>query len=202
MKVLLFALTGFGNRVFDALLQENCEVGYVFTRREPNDFPYYEEENLAAYASSKNTIVYEEFDWLLVKEIIVKYKPDLLLVSTFHKIIPEDILLSVPKCINFHPSLLPKYRGSTPIAWVLHNKEKETGITAHWLTKELDAGDILVQEIVEIKPNYDFGVLFKKLALTAGLVCRLVITQIKAGTLVSKPQDDENRATYFPKLKL
>ena len=46
MRVLLFALTGFGNKVLDALLAESCEVGFVFTRQEAGDFPYYPERNL------------------------------------------------------------------------------------------------------------------------------------------------------------
>ena len=201
MKVLLFALTGFGNNVLDSLLSESCEVVSIFTRHEKCPFPYYPEKNLTRYAKKKKIPVYENFEWEQVKSVIKKTSPNLLLVSTFHKIIPEEIISSVPYCINLHPSLLPKYRGSTPIAWAIHNKEKESGITAHFLTKEMDAGDILIQKKIPIDKKSAEGDLRKKLAMLAAEVSKQLIRQIETNTLKPMAQN-EKEATYFPKFKI
>lgn len=200
MKVLLFALTGFGNNVLDALLGESCKIVSIFTRYEKGPFPYYQEKNLTKYAEKKEIPVYENFEWDQVKGVIQKTSPNLLLVSTFHRIIPEEIISLIPYCINLHPSLLPKYRGSTPVAWAIHNKEKETGITAHFLTKEMDAGDILIQKKIPIEKNDTESSLRKKLAILAAEVSRQIIEQIKTKTLKPASQN-EKEATYFPKFK-
>ncbi len=136
MRVLLCALTGFGNKVLDALMEDRVEVVAVLTRREPGPFPHYPEENLAVYAKEKGILVLEEFTWDDVAGLIEVGKPQMMLAATFHKIIPWRILNAVPHKINLHPSLLPKYKGQKPIEAALERQEKEIGLTAHVLTVE------------------------------------------------------------------
>jgi len=197
MRVLLFALTGFGNKVLDALLEKSCEVKYIVTRQEKGPFPYYEEENLGVYARKKNITIYENFTWDEIEKVIKDFSPDLLLVSTFHRIIPDNILSAIPLCINIHPSLLPKYKGPTPIDWVLFDKEKETGATAHFITKDVDCGDMLIQKRVPIEKNDDKSTLIKKLAILSANIAKELIDQINTNSL-NPTKQNMNEATYYP----
>lgn len=198
MRVVLFALTGFGNKVLDALLAESCEVGFILTRREKGPFPYYREKNLAAYAKEKGIAVYDDFNWDMVEEKIKEFSPQLLLISTFHKIIPPNIIDAVPLAVNMHPALLPRYRGATPVDAVLFNREKETGVTAHRLTKDLDAGDILIQKKMTIEAGDTKNSVMRKLAIQTAKVARKLVQGIKTNTLRSRSQLS-SAATHIPK---
>jgi len=200
MKVLFFGLTGFGNKVLEALFAESCQVEFIFTRAEKGPYPYYPEENLSTYAKRKKMMVKEKFEWDEVEDIIKGNHHDLLLVATFHRIIPRRIISLVPLCVNIHPSLLPKYRGPTPIAWALFNGEKETGVTAHFLTERLDSGSILIQRKITIMDGDDENTLRRKLAVLAGEVSRDLISQIRSNLLMPCPQKEED-ATIFPSFK-
>ena len=92
-------------------------------------------------------------------------KPDLVVVAAYGKILPETVL-TVPGfgCINVHVSLLPKYRGPSPIQNAILAGETETGVTIMLMDKGVDTGDILFQEKLEIKPNDDSAILFEKLS--------------------------------------
>ena len=95
-------------------------------------------------------------------ETVKKLEPDVIL-SSCGQIFKKE-LLSVPKlgCINRHTGLLPKYRGLLPVYWALANGEKEIGVTIHFMKKEIDAGDIITQEKIEIKPNDTLYSLYQK----------------------------------------
>ena len=90
--------------------------------------------------------------------------PDLFVVASYGKIIPQNIL-DIPKfgCLNIHPSLLPKYRGPTPIQTALKNGDTETGISIIVMDAEVDHGPILVQEKFSIDRNEHFQSLANKL---------------------------------------
>ncbi|MDD5031518.1 MAG: formyltransferase family protein [Patescibacteria group bacterium] len=199
MKLVLFAVTGFGNEVLDALLAENCEVAYLFTRpgREPS--PYYPgTENLITYAEKSGVPIHDDFDWIEIEKKIKMASPELLLVATYPKIIPSEIIKAVPLAVNIHPSLLPKYRGATPIDWVLYNKEKETGVTAHLLAEKADRGGILIQKKIKIAVDDSKATLTRKLIDLYVLAVRELIKRIKAKSL--KPElQNEKEATYFPR---
>jgi methionyl-tRNA formyltransferase len=200
MRIILFALTGFANKVLDVLLRNQCDVVAIFTRPERGPFPYYPEENISEYAAQKKIATYEEFTWDQAKKIITESRSDLLLVATFHRIIPNEIISLFPLSVNIHPSLLPKYRGATPIAWAIFNKETETGVTAHLLTEKLDAGDILLQKTIPIERGDTDNELRKKLAILSMDIVQELVEQIKTNSLNPIPQNEEE-ATYFSKFK-
>lgn len=199
MRILLFALTGFGNKVLDALLEESCDIEAVFTQKEQGPFPYYPERNLSGYARERKIKVYEEFDWGEVKKVIKNVSPDLLFVATFHKIIPKEIIFLVPLCVNIHPSLLPKYRGPTPVEWALFKGEKEAGVTAHLLTEKVDEGDILIQKKILIKENKSLAdISFKEIFSEDELKEHEVINLKEAKEFIG--QYVELRNKYFKEL--
>lgn len=98
-------------------------------------------------------------------ETIKSLKPDVICVVAYGRILPEEIL-NIPKygCINVHPSLLPKYRGSAPIQWAILNGDKTTGVTTMYLNNEMDAGDIILKREVTIDADENSGELWNRLS--------------------------------------
>lgn len=132
---------------------------------------------------------------------LAAWKPDLIAVAAFGRILPPAILSLPPKgCVNVHGSLLPKYRGAGPIQWALINGETETGITTMLMDEGMDTGAILLQEQIPIAPEDTAGSLSPRLAELGGRLLITTIAQLKAGTLVPRPQD-HSHATLAPLLK-
>jgi methionyl-tRNA formyltransferase len=140
------------------------------------------------------------FDAELETEIR-KYESDLLVVVSYGKILPESFLRLFPEGgINLHPSLLPKYRGPSPITAVILAGERETGVTVQRLSKRMDSGDILAQLRVELRGAETGESLAKRLGeIGAGLLAE-VVAGFERGDVEGVPQR-EAEATYCPLLK-
>ena len=129
------------------------------------------------------------------------WKPDLIAVAAFGRILPLAILSLPPNgCINVHGSLLPKYRGAGPIQWAIINGETETGITTMLMDEGMDTGAILLQEKLPIAPEDTAGSLSPRLAELGGRLLVETISKLKSGTLTPVAQD-HTRATMAPLLK-
>jgi methionyl-tRNA formyltransferase len=129
------------------------------------------------------------------------WKPDLIAVAAFGRILPPAILSLPPRgCINVHGSLLPKYRGAGPIQWAIINGETETGITTMLMDEGMDTGAMLLQEAIPITPDDTVGTLSPRLAELGGRLLVETITRLKAGALIPRPQD-ASQATLAPLLK-
>jgi len=91
---------------------------------------------------------------LNLKSQILNLKPDLIVVAAYGQILPEEIL-KIPKygCLNIHPSLLPKYRGPSPIQSVILNGEKETGITIILMDEKMDAGPMIAKSKISMRAD-------------------------------------------------
>ena len=124
-------------------------------------------------------------------EDIRALEPDIIVTAAFGQILSEAFL-QIPKfaVLNVHASLLPKYRGSSPIQWAILNGEKETGITIMKTVKAVDAGDILLQRITEIGANETAGELFDRLAILGGEAIVDAIKLVENGEAKFVPQDD------------
>lgn len=152
-----------------------------------HDIPVYQPETL------KNNTFAEE---------LAKLDPELIFVAAYGKILPAYVL-EYPKygCINAHGSLLPLYRGASPIQRAIMDGHTRTGITAMYMADGIDTGDMLLKGECDILPEDDFGTLHDKLAAIAGdLLCQ-VIDRALDGTLETCrcPQDDA-AATHAPKI--
>jgi phosphoribosylglycinamide formyltransferase-1 len=95
----------------------------------------------------------EAFDAALV-ETIEKYHPDLTVTAGFMRIL-TPVFTEHVKAINIHPSLLPKYKGANAIAQSYASGDKVCGVTVHWLSGELDGGDVIAQASFECAPDMD-----------------------------------------------
>ncbi|MBS0183630.1 MAG: methionyl-tRNA formyltransferase [Nitrospira sp.] len=129
------------------------------------------------------------------------WQPDLIAVAAYGRILHTPILRLPPMgCVNVHGSLLPKYRGAAPVQWSVINGETETGITTMLMDEGMDTGPMLLQESLEISPDDTAGTLAPRLAELGGRLLVDTITQLKAGTLMPKRQDD-GQTTMAPLLK-
>ncbi len=135
-----------------------------------------------------------------LKKILEEISPDLIVVAAYGKILP-DWLLKLPKygVINVHASLLPKYRGASPIQAALLNGERKTGITIMKVIPELDAGDVISQREVEIKKEDNAQTLHDRLAQVGAELLTETIPKFTKGEIEPKPQNHD-KATYCPKI--
>ena len=119
-----------------------------------------------------------------------EYKPDLIAVVAYGKILPEYIL-NFPKygCVNVHGSLLPKYRGAAPIQRAVLNGDTVSGVTTMRLDKGMDTGDMYFSESVEIGENTTTGELFDTLAEIGGKLLVKTVDALENGSAVLTAQD-------------
>lgn len=131
-------------------------------------------------------------------EDIKAINPDIIITCAFGQIISQEIL-DIPKygVINIHASLLPKYRGSSPIQWCLVNGESKTGVTIMRTALAVDSGDILLQKEIDILPEENAGELFDRLAILGGQAIVEALEIIADGRAVYTPQQ-ESQATHYP----
>lgn len=199
-------MTGFGNNAFNVLSRmQNIDLRSVFIpRRNSFPFPYYECVALHDVVLRHTKVQLFEDISLRAEatyKIIKGLLPDLMVVSTFNQILPQEIIC-IPRLgvINLHPSLLPKYRGPTPTAWVLMNGEKETGVTAHFIEDErIDRGRIITQRRLKIIPSDTDGTLRCKLALQSEEVLAEAIQLVMCRDREMFPEQDESELSYYPK---
>lgn len=127
--------------------------------------------------------------------------PDLIVLASYGKILPQSLLEIAPLGNwNLHASLLPRYRGAAPIQYALLNGEQETGVTLMEMVAEMDAGDIYLQVVEPILPEDDSGTLSKRLAQRAGELLMEGLARLRTGTLTRTPQD-ATLATYAPLIR-
>ena len=133
-------------------------------------------------------------------QILTDLKPDVVVVAAYGQILPQAVL-DVPRfgCINIHGSLLPKYRGASPIQQAVLNGDKVTGVTTMLMNAGLDTGDILLSVKTEIGENETSGELFDRLAQLGGELILKTLDVVENGTAEPKKQDD-SFATHTSKI--
>lgn len=131
---------------------------------------------------------------------ISSLEPDLIITAAYGQILKKE-LLDIPKlgCINVHASLLPEYRGASPIQQVLIDGRDKTGITIMYMDVGMDTGDIIAMKETAIKPSEYADQLHDRLAVLGGQLLQDVIKIFKEGKPKGIPQD-HSRATYCSKI--
>lgn len=134
-------------------------------------------------------------------EILKGINPDIIVVVAYGKILPEKIL-NLPKygCVNGHASLLPKYRGASPIQWCIVCGEEKTGVTVMQMDIGMDTGDILTQCEVEIGEKETAEELFERLSVITAELLVNTLADLEKGNITPKKQDEE-KASYAPIIK-
>ena len=126
---------------------------------------------------------------------------DIIVTCAYGQIIPKEIL-DAPRlgCINVHGSLLPKYRGGSPIQTAIINGEKETGITVMYMASKMDSGNIIAQRSIPILDTDDNGTMFNKLSVLGSELLLETLPSIFDGTNDRIPQD-ESLVTFAYNIK-
>lgn len=165
-NIVFFGSGPYGNIALKRLIERGLIVDVVVTK---SDAPAGRGQNLkenevatTAQASKIKTLKPEKLDGEFIQNL-AKDNPDLFLVVSYGKILPKEVL-DIPSfgTINIHPSLLPKYRGTSPLESPFLNNDLVTGVTLMILDEEMDHGPILIQDEFEIHPDMrkiDLGVI-------------------------------------------
>ena len=118
-------------------------------------------------------------------------KPDLIILISYGQILSGEVL-NIPTrgCLNVHPSLLPRYKGSAPIQWTIIRGEGETGISFLFMNEKIDSGDIILQKKIKIMPEENYQELSKRLAIISAEMIKEVLDKIKRGDFlkITQPQ--------------
>lgn len=149
-------------------------------------------------AQEHNIDIYQPIrlrDESVVKELL-EIECDYIIVAAYGQILPREVLDHAP-CINLHASILPQYRGASPIQQTLLNGDKETGVTAMLMEEGLDTGDILKIDKINVPDDEMVESLFKRLTDVAAHLTLDVIKNFDKYTPV--PQD-ETKATHCKKI--
>ena len=135
-----------------------------------------------------------------VVDAIARWQPDLGVVVAYGKLIPDE-LLRVPRfgMINVHASLLPKYRGASPVHRAVMNGDSETGVTIMQVVTALDAGDMLARATRPVGSSETSDAVERDLADLGATLLVDVVDRLERGTVTPDPQD-ESRVTYAPRL--
>ena len=185
-----------GTPIFDALLENNYKVCALVLpaahARKP--FP------IAIKAQKASIPIHYVARGHELLPIIEQYQPQLGILAAFGKLVPQSAIDAIPAgIINIHPSLLPKYRGTTPIETPLLNGDTKTGVSVMRLVKEMDAGPLLAQSEVEIAPGTTKQSLYEELSQ----VGTKLLLQVLPGALAKNAPEtaqNEARASFTAKL--
>lgn len=195
MRILFMGTPDFARDSLKALYEANHEIVGVVTNP---DRPKGRGMKMIAslvkeYALEKNLPIYQPEKVRNNEEFVNKIKelaPEIICVVAYGKILPKEILDIPPYgCINLHGSLLPQYRGAAPIQWAVLNGDKVTGVTTIYMNEEMDAGDIILKEKVEIKEEETTGELWERLAQIGAKLLVKTVEQIEKGTAPRIKQD-------------
>ena len=195
MKILFFGTPLFAEIVLKKLISKHEVVGVVCQTDKPaNRGKKLLSPKIKELAESLGIKVYQ-FERL--KDNLDTFRNidcDLFVTASYGKILPKE-LLDMKLCIHVHPSMLPKYRGSTPIQTALLNGDKETGVTIMKTAVGMDDGDIILQEKVKICEDDDYNSLMPKLAEVGSELLLKAIDKIENGSVKYIKQDD-SKATF------
>ncbi|MAD43209.1 MAG: methionyl-tRNA formyltransferase [Arcobacter sp.] len=203
-KILFMGTPDYATRIFKELNKSSYDVVGLFTQPDkpvgrkqiltaPHIKQFCLDENLSTpiFQPEKlreNTQAVEE---------IKKLKPDFIIVAAYGQILPKEILDIAP-CINLHASLLPKYRGASPIQESLLNDDYFTGVTSMFMEEGLDSGDILGLQYLKITPDMEVDVAFDKLSDIAAV---LTITTLDNFDKIKPQKQNEAEVSFCKKIK-
>lgn len=151
------------------------------------------EDDVVQMAKASGVRVVSDASMAMLSSVIEELQPDAVVVSSYNRVLPAELLLSRP-FINVHYAPLPRYRGRATVNWAILNGEAEAAISIHCLTEKLDAGGILMQRFVPIRPRDSVADLYQRLnALQLELLAGAVERRL-SGDLGDR--QDESMASY------
>ncbi|MBO4609798.1 MAG: methionyl-tRNA formyltransferase [Lachnospiraceae bacterium] len=205
MKILFMGTPDFAAGSLKSLIEAGYEISAVITQPDRpkgrSGAPVFSPVKEVAVAAGIPVLQPERIKRPEETAKLLEYPADIYVVAAFGQILSKEIL-EQPKygCINVHASLLPKYRGASPIQRVILDGEKETGITIMQMNEGLDTGDILYQKKYELAPDETFETLHDRLMDLGGQALLEALPLIEEGKITPVTQDD-SLSCYAPLIK-
>ncbi len=201
MKIIFMGTPDYAKVILQKVLEtEDMEVVAVYTqpnkpvgRKKVMTPP---EVKTLALANSIDVYQPNRLRDMEVAEELLKIECDYIVVAAYGQILPREILDHAP-CINLHASILPQYRGASPIQQTLLNGDKKTGVTAMLMEEGLDTGDIIKIDTIDVSDDEMLETLFERLTDTAASLTIDVLENFNSFTPVKQ---DELQATHCSKI--
>ena len=203
-KILFMGTPDYATTIFKELMNSEYEIVGLFTQP---DKPVGRKQILTA-PHIKQYCIDENINLPIFQPLklrgneeatkqITELKPDFIIVAAYGQILPKEILDIAP-CINLHASLLPKYRGASPIQESLLNDDIYTGVTSMLMEEGLDSGDILGLQYLRITSTMEVSEAFEKLSLIAA---KLTITTLDNFENIKPIKQNESQVSFCKKIK-
>lgn len=198
VRAVVFAYHDVGVRCLDVLVEHGVAVPLVVTHRDaPGERIWFASVAARAAQHGLETVMPESPDSPALARRIRSLAPDFLFSFYYRRMLPPE-LLAIPArgAFNMHGSLLPKYRGRSPVNWAILCGEQETGATLHEMTEKPDAGRIVDQDAVPIGPDDCAVDVFRRVTEAAARVLGRSLPGLIDGRATLQPQDLA-RGSYF-----
>jgi methionyl-tRNA formyltransferase len=196
-RCVVFAFHEMGYACMEALIEMGAPIGALFTHRDdPHEEIWWRSCTELANRARTPVFAPERMDagWI---ERIAEMNPAIIYSFYYRNLLPESVLRVAPRgSYNMHGSLLPAYRGRSPVNWMLVMGEREAGVTLHHMVARADAGDIVGQRAVAIDDSDTALTLYRKLVPHAVALLREMHPLIVAGCAPRRAQD-LSRSSYF-----
>lgn len=195
----------YATKIFDALIEnDSYEVVALFTQPDkpvgrkqiltpPHIKQYYLDKHLTLPLFQPEKLRGNEEMYRTIQQLM----PDFIVVAAYGQILPKEIL-SVAPCINLHASLLPKYRGASPIQEALLHDDAFTGVTSMLMEEGLDSGDILGLQYLKITPTMEVEEAFVKLS---DIAATLTLTTLDKYEKIRPKKQNHSEVSYCKKIK-
>ena len=193
MRIVFMGTPDFSVPCLDALIKDGNEIAGVFTQPDkPKGRGYtMTPPPVKVLALEKGIEVYQPKTLRdeAALELVRSLAPEMIVVVAYGKILPAEILdLPAYGCINIHASLLPEYRGSSPIQQAVLDGKKETGVTAMYMDEGIDTGDMLMKAVLPVGENETADELHDRLSLAGAELIVKVVHAAQDGTLVREKE--------------
>ncbi|MDD2895812.1 MAG: methionyl-tRNA formyltransferase [Aliarcobacter sp.] len=203
-RILFMGTPDYATTIFKELINSEYEIVGLFTQPDkpfgrkqvltpPHIKQFCLDENLNIPIFQPLKLRGNEEATKQIKEL----NPDFIIVAAYGQILPKDIL-DIATCINLHASLLPKYRGASPIQESLLNDDIYTGVTSMLMEEGLDSGDILGLQYLKITPQMEVSAAFDELSLIAA---KLTITTLNNFENIKPIKQNESEVSFCKKIK-
>ena len=203
-RILFMGTPDYATEIFKELLNSKYEIIGLFTQPDkpvgrkqiltpPSIKQYCIDENINIPVFQPQKLRNNEEVTKQIKEL----NPDFIIVAAYGQILPKDILDIAP-CINLHASLLPKYRGASPIQESLLNNDIYTGVTSMLMEEGLDSGDILGLQYLKITATMEVSAAFDKLSQIAA---KLTIATLDNFENIRPIKQNESEVSFCKKIK-
>ena len=204
LKIIYAGTPEFAVPALQALLQSEHRVGAVYTQpdRPAGRGRKLQASPVKAHALEHGLEVYQPENFHSAQEIdaLAALQSDLMVVAAYGLLLPPAVL-DAPRlgCVNIHASLLPRWRGASPIQQAILAGDRDSGVTLMKMARGLDSGDMIAHRSVEIEPHWNAGDLHDKLAPLGAELLMEAMVDIETALQRAQAQD-ESQVTYAPRL--